>query len=95
LFYVPVENISATFKTAFHNWTFYYQHHWFGSSPGINENVDAANVGSAGFGYSWLKPKFGIDLLLQIDNTWDVPYRMIERRPMPGRGFELGMKISL
>lgn len=95
LFYVPVENISTTFKTAWHNWSFYYQHHWFGSSPGINEDVDAANVGAAGLGYSWIKPKFGIDLLLQVDNLWDVPYRMIERRPMPGRGYELGMKISL
>jgi len=95
LFYVPVDNISGTVKTAFHGWTIYYQHHWFGSSPGINEDVQAADVGSAGLGYSWLKPKFGLDILLQVDNVWDVPYRMIERRPMPGRGFELGMKVSM
>jgi len=37
----------------------------------------------------------GMDLLLQVDNIWDVPYRMIERRPMPGRGFELGLKVSM
>ncbi|HEX5112358.1 MAG TPA: TonB-dependent receptor, partial [Saprospiraceae bacterium] len=95
LFYVPVENLSATFKTEWQDVTFYYQHHWFGDSPGINEDVDAANVGTLGLGYSWLKPKFGIDFLFQVDNVWDVPYRMIERRPMPGRGFELGMKVSL
>jgi iron complex outermembrane receptor protein len=95
LFYVPVENLSATFKTAWHNCTFYYQHHWFGDSPGINEDVAAANVGSLGIGFSWLRPKYGIDFLFQVDNVWDAPYRMIERRPMPGRGFELGMKVSL
>ena len=61
----------------------------------INEDVDAANVGSLGLGYSWLRPQFGIDFLFQVDNVWDVPYRMIERRPMPGRGFDLGMKVSL
>ncbi len=95
LFYVPVDNISGTLKVAMKGWSFYYQHHWFGESPGINEDVRAANVGSAGVGYSWLTSKTGIDILLQVDNVWDVPYRMIERRPMPGRGFELGMKVSL
>ena len=95
LFYVPVENISGQVKAGFHGFSFYYQHHWFGSSPGINEDVQAANIGSAGIGYSWLKPKLGMDLLLQVDNIWDVPYRMIERRPMPGRGFELGLKVSM
>ena len=95
LFYVPVENISGQVKAGFHGFSFYYQHHWFGSSPGINEDVQAANIGSAGIGYSWFKPKLGMDLLLQVDNIWDVPYRMIERRPMPGRGFELGLKVSM
>jgi len=95
LFYVPVENISGTLKATFRGFHMYYQHHWFGQSPGINETVQAANVGSAGIGYSWLRQKYGLDLLLQVDNVWDVPYRMIERRPMPGRGFELGLKLSI
>jgi vitamin B12 transporter len=95
LFYVPIDNISGTIKATFQGWTMYYQHHWFGASTGINEDVQAANVGAAGLGYSWLKSKLGLDILLQVDNVWDVPYRMIERRPMPGRGFELGLKVSL
>jgi vitamin B12 transporter len=95
LFYVPVDNISCMVKAAFYGWSFYYQHHWFGSSPGINEYVHAANIGSTGLGYALSGNRIGLELLFQVDNVWDVPYRMIERRPMPGRGFEIGMKISI
>lgn len=95
LFYVPVENISSQVRIILHSWSAFYHHHWYGASPGINERVEAGNIGSAGIGYTFQHESFHADMLLQSDNIWNVPYRLIERRPMPGRSFELGLRISI
>lgn len=93
LFYVPVENALAGFTVGFRQWSGYYNHHWFGPSPGINEDVEAANVGSGGLNYNFTRHKIKWTLYLQADNIWNVPYRIIERRPMPGRSFAGGVRF--
>lgn len=95
LFYVPVENVMIRLQAGFHRWSGFYQHHWFGDSPGINEAVQAGNVGAVGLSYDWERKGFGASIYAQSENIWDVPYRLIERRPMPGRSFELGIRLSL
>ncbi|HJW29967.1 MAG TPA: TonB-dependent receptor, partial [Saprospiraceae bacterium] len=95
LFYVPVENVSGQVKCAFHEWSAYYRHYWYGDSPGINEKVHGANIGAAGIGYTIERPKWQVDILFHSDNIWDVPYRLIERRPMPGRSYNLGLHVRL
>ena len=94
LFYVPVETVMAGFRVTHSHWTGYYTHHWFGGSPGINEDVDSGNVGSAGLNYIFTSHKVGCTLYLQADNVWNVPYRLIERRPMPGRSFTGGVRLT-
>ena len=95
LFYVPVENFSSQLSFAQSAWSFYYAHHWFGPSPGINEDVKGADVGSAGLSFNIPGKSFGLTFLFQADNVWNVPYRIIERRPMPGRSYEAGLKLTL
>jgi outer membrane receptor protein involved in Fe transport len=94
LFYVPVENAVAGISLDNSHWSGYYNHHWFGSSPGINEDVEGANVGSAGVNYNFTRQKLKWTLYLQADNIWNVPYRIIERRPMPGRSFTGGVRFT-
>ncbi len=94
LFYVPVENLMGGLRVSDEHWTGYYYHHWFGASTGINEDVEAGNVGSAGINYQFTPRKVGCTLYLQADNVWNVPYRLIERRPMPGRSFMGGVKLT-
>jgi iron complex outermembrane receptor protein len=94
LFYVPVENILAGIRITHPHWTGYYFHHWYGSSTGINESVDAGNIGSAGASYIFDSSQITGTLYLQADNIWNVPYRIIERRPMPGRSFTVGVKFT-
>lgn len=94
LFYVPVETIMGGFRITQAHWTGYYMHHWFGASTGINEDVDPGNVGSAGLNYNFTPRKVGCTLYLQADNVWNVPYRLIERRPMPGRSFMGGIRFT-
>jgi len=93
LFYVPVENAIGGITAGFRQWSGYYNHHWFGPSPGINEDVEAANVGSGGLNYTFTGSKIKWTLYLQADNIWNVPYRIIERRPMPGRSFTGGVRF--
>ena len=95
LFYVPVENVVAGINMQFRRLTGYYQHHWFGPSSGINDQIKAANIGSAGISAGFEMRKVRGSLYLQADNVWNVPYRMVERRPMPGRSFSGGVKFSI
>jgi vitamin B12 transporter len=94
LFYIPVENLQAGVKILNDHWSGHYYHHWFGSSPGINEMVESGNVGTAGVNYHFSGAKLKWTLYLQADNVWNVPYRLIERRPMPGRSFMGGVRFS-
>ncbi|MEP6795394.1 MAG: TonB-dependent receptor [Saprospiraceae bacterium] len=95
LFYVPVENLMTGLTLHFHHWTGYYTHHWFGSSSGINDLIKAANIGSAGLSVEFKGHRFGESLFIQADNIWNVPYRIIERRPMPGRSITAGVRFSI
>ncbi len=94
LFYIPVENAQGGLSISNAHWTGYYTHHWFGASTGINEDVEAGNVGSAGLNYNFGQHKLKWTLYLQADNVWNVPYRIIERRPMPGRSFVGGVRFA-
>ena len=94
LFYVPVENANIGFEVKRPHWAGFYTHHWFGASTGINEDVEAGNIGSAGLSYIFGGAEFSGTLYLQADNVWNVPYRIIERHPMPGRSITIGLKFS-
>lgn len=94
LFYVPVENVLAGIRITHPHWTGYYVHHWYGSSSGINESVEAGNIGAAGASYIFDSSQIKGTLYLQADNIWNVPYRIIERRPMPGRSFTAGVRFT-
>jgi iron complex outermembrane receptor protein len=95
LFYVPVENLMTGFTLHFLNWSCFYNHHWFGSSSGINDQIKAANIASAGLSVDFEKHRLAESIYIQADNIWNVPYRIIERRPMPGRSFTAGVKFSI
>lgn len=95
LFYVPVENLMTGLTVHFHNWSGFYNHHWFGPSSGINDQIKAANIGSVGLSVDFAKHRLTESIYLLADNIWNVPYRIIERRPMPGRSFTAGVKISI
>ncbi|MDQ3015299.1 MAG: TonB-dependent receptor plug domain-containing protein [Bacteroidota bacterium] len=94
LFYVPVENLSGGATIRYKKFQVFYQHRWFGSATGINDQIAPSNIGSGGssIGFEVLRLK-GL-LYLQVENIWDTPYRIIERRPMPGRSFTGGVKFQ-
>lgn len=94
MLYVPVENVLANLQLELRGFFLVYRHHWFGSAPGINEAIRAGDVGTANLGYRIRGGRVDGSVYLQVDNVWDVPYRYIERRPMPGRGWRLGVRCG-
>lgn len=94
LFYVPVENFIGGLGIRLGNWAFQYDHRIYSEAPGINEQVKAFNVGSTVLRYTFARSRITGNLFFQVDNVWDTPYRVIERRPMPGRTFTGGIKFS-
>jgi hypothetical protein len=68
---------------------------------GVNEAVPAYNLGFCNIAYQmhWGKQpppalvpyRFGCTLFFHADNIWNVSYRVVERRPMPGRSFRVGV----
>lgn len=94
LFYVPVENVLTALRFEIQRWTVHYDHHWFGEAAGINDAIDAFNLGNGGIAYRFGTTRVTGTLFIQTENLWNVPYRIIERRAMPGRTWTGGFKFS-
>jgi iron complex outermembrane receptor protein len=95
LFYVPVENLMAGVHISDKKWSIFYDHRWFGHSTGINDSLPSSHIGTGGISCLFAVRKLTASLYIQAENVWNTPYRIIERRPMPGRGFTLGIKFSM
>lgn len=93
LFYVPVRNAFVRVSTGLGKFRAYYQQHWFGKANGINDNLAAYTIGAGGLSIGFQQLRLSGTLYFQLDNMWDTPYRVIERRPMPGRTFHTGVKF--
>ncbi len=94
LFYTPVENVFGGLTLTYGQFTGWYNHNFFGSSIGINDPLDAANIGSGGLSVDIGKGLVKCTIFAQIENLWNVPYRIIERRPMPGRTISIGARFA-
>lgn len=76
-----------------------YHHQYVGASSGINEDVDAYQVGNIRLQTEYTI-EFSVDRTMTFEpffhlfNLWDTSYRVIERRPMPGRYFLVGVSLN-
>ena len=71
-------------------WKIEYQHEFTGESRGINEDVKAFHLGHL---YGELQLDDNIVGHISVRNIWNESYVLTERRPMPGRNFEIGLHI--
>ncbi|MEO5907376.1 MAG: hypothetical protein ABIQ11_11660, partial [Saprospiraceae bacterium] len=94
LFYIPVENVFGGLTLVYCPFTGWYDHHYFGPSTGINDPLKAANIGSGGLSMDIGKGSVKCTVFAQVENVWNVPYRIIERRPMPGRTISAGARFT-
>lgn len=94
LFYVPRHRAFGELSfqrkniqiTAFQQYT--------GAVTGLNEPVPAFGVGSIQAQYDRTFGAWDGYLFVQADNLWDARYQVVERRPMPGRSFQVGLSLG-
>jgi len=65
------------------------------SASGINENLDGYNLTNLSLGYKLRLKNIDQQFSLSIKNLFNTNYRIIERRPMPGRSFQAIWSITI
>ncbi|MFK7906334.1 MAG: TonB-dependent receptor plug domain-containing protein, partial [Chitinophagales bacterium] len=93
LFYTPKDQVSGTFGVHWKQLYVAYQHRFTGSSLGVNEDVEAYHLGQVRMQYGVEHKKLRGNLSFTIENLWDASYFVIERRPMAGRYFQMGLDV--
>lgn len=91
--YVPIHKVLTGLNVDLSKVFLRYRHQWIASSKGINEDVPAYDIGDVTLGYN---PNIdGIkELYIRVDNLWDANYKTVERRPMPGRLYNIGLQLK-
>ncbi|MBI5914379.1 MAG: TonB-dependent receptor [Bacteroidetes bacterium] len=94
LIYVPEHQAFAQASVQFRDAEISYLHHFTGSVGTELGSLPAYQTGTLRLDYEapfrhW-QPRF----FLTVENLWDETYRVIERRPMPGRYFRAGVSAS-
>ena len=62
---------------------------------GINEDLPGFSIGALELEHAFRFLQIPLRLTVQIGNLWDEDYRVVERRPMPGRFWRAGLVADL
>lgn len=95
LIYVPVHQAFAGLSLQWRGWSLDYQHRHTGGVEGVQTALPGFDTGWATLAKSLDLGPHQARLHLQVDNVWDETYRVVERRPMPGRWFSAGILMQL
>ena len=95
LIYTPAHQIGSNFSLGYKGVTFGYRHFYTGENQGINESIPDYHLGNLQLNYELKNKKAPINIYLNFQNIWNAQYVVIERRPMPGTNFQLGLNFKL
>ncbi|MEM8887245.1 MAG: TonB-dependent receptor, partial [Bacteroidota bacterium] len=95
LLYTPIHQAQARISLGWRNLSLRYTHLYTGKTTGINENPPAFQLGNVHLQYLRNRKSGSYLIFFQINNLWDVDYQVIERRPMPGIHYQLGINFTL
>ncbi|MEL6192508.1 MAG: TonB-dependent receptor [Bacteroidota bacterium] len=90
LFYVPEHKAQLSLALANASWRIEYAHVYTSEVETFSTPLPAWDVGSIFLSYQWKQ----LEGFLRMENLWDTQYRIIERRPMPGRYIEGGISFN-
>ena len=93
LIYTPVHQAFSTIALNWKSWYLSYHHRYTGSARGINDPLDAYQVGNFRLQYTLKKAALQTVVYFNVHNVWDTHYLVVERRPMPGRNYQAGINI--
>ena len=94
LWYVPVHQAFGSVSVAWKGMFLQYQHRYTGAVKGISEPLKSFDLGNFRAQYALKRSKANGHLFFQFNNLWNKSYRVVERRPMPGRSFQVGGLIN-
>ena len=97
LWYVPLHSAFASGALTRGEWHLRYLHRWRGATTGINDEVGASQTGDLRVGYVRsvsMRARLRVSGFAEVINVGDVDYRLIERRPLPGRHVRVGLGVG-
>ena len=94
LIYVPIHQGFAKAEIAYGTLQAVYNHTFTGASQGISDALASYQLGDLRIQYRHTLNKWDILIFIQANNIWNTNYRVIERRAMPGRYYQIGININ-
>ncbi|MDB4443167.1 TonB-dependent receptor [Saprospiraceae bacterium] len=94
IIYVPLHQVFGRATLSWKNIVLSYQHSFTGKARGQFGDIDSYHIGNIRMQYFTGWKKYKSTIFLNIKNSWNVNYIVVERRPMPGTHFQLGIKFS-
>lgn len=95
LLYTPLYQFKLGLRMKVKNLILNYQHQINSKSFGVNEDVPSFHLGNFHLEYLYKQAKWNGSFFLSIYNLSNKSYIAVERRPMPGINFQLGLNIYI
>jgi iron complex outermembrane receptor protein len=97
LIYVPEHQAFGNVSLTWRGVHIGYQHQYTGevfTRSDNSQSLPAYQLGFLDLRYNARWQTFGGSLFVRVNNLWDVEYRAIENRRMPGRSFQAGVRFD-
>lgn len=95
LLYTPLYLLKLGLRMKIKNLVLSYQHQINSKSFGVNEDIPAYHLGNFHLEYFYKQEKWNGSFFLSLYNLTNQSYIVVERRPMPGINFQLGLNIYI
>lgn len=95
LIYIPLHTANGFVYGAYGNYDISWSINFIGERQTVKKPLPAYVLNNVSVGKRWFKSWFNAELRFKINNLFNVSYQTVQWRAMPGRNFELNMKIKL
>jgi iron complex outermembrane receptor protein len=92
--YTPKHQTFGKFSLTWKKIQLAYRHSFTGKTSGVNEILTSYQTGDIRLQSSTKLGSSKGSIFFNVNNLWDTPYFVIERRPMAGRYFQIGLNIQ-
>jgi iron complex outermembrane receptor protein len=94
LLYNPKHNGRASLSLKVDKWKLKYKHSFTGMTRGVNELLPSFHTGKVEMAYNTKIQKTNLTINMNVFNVLDHRYFIIERRPIAGRNYNIGITIK-
>ncbi len=95
LYYVPENQGFIGSELKWQNFAFSYRHQFFDAVLTEYGSLAGYQIGAVSLNYSTHVLGQATNFSLSIENSWNTDYQVVERRPMPGRSWQIGVSTLI